>query len=195
MNTKYTYRVLKTKLKKVKLFQILTIGCLSAYTLCLYSLIFIIQNIVDTITTKPDTFAIDTIIYISVLLILLALLGFLSQYTFHQVPIRAKNAFLSEMYHEVLSKSVEDFSSVHSSEIYSLLSNDAIAFSQTVATNSVVVCFQSITLSICIISMFITQMELALILILFVFFCFCITAAISKNIAHETKPCSNKKKR
>lgn len=187
MNTKYTYRVLKTKLKKVKLFQILTIGCLSAYTLCLYSLIFIIQNIVDTITTKPDTFAIDTIIYISLLLILLALLGFLSQYTFHQVPIRAKNAFLSEMYHEVLSKSVEDFSSVHSSEIYSLLSNDAIAFSQTVATNSVVVCFQSITLSICIISMFITQMVLALILILFVFFCFCITAAISKNIAHENK--------
>ena len=65
MNTKYTYRVLKTKLKKVKLFQILTIGCLSAYTLCLYSLIFIIQNIVDTITTKPDTFAIDCLLYTS----------------------------------------------------------------------------------------------------------------------------------
>ena len=194
MNNKTIYRKLKEKIKELKGFQIVSTISLSFYIICLYGLILMIQTLVDSLTSSHRyTFEIVSLGYVFILLVILALSGFISQYFFNQLPIRAKNIFLGKLYKDILKKKPAFLDDNNRGEIYSLLNNDAISFAQLVGVNPVVLSYQLITLLLCVILMLLTQWILALVLMIFVLLCFSFTTLLSKKIANSSKNVFQKK--
>lgn len=180
------YILLKSKLKDIKKFQIITIISLCFYTLILYALILDLQRLVDSLSTNVS-FEMNDLYVFLLLLALLSLSSFVSQYFFNQLPFKAKNVFLSKMYHEVLNKSVNFIDDKNRGKVYSILNNDVIKFAQLVAVNPVISIYQIVTLVLCVILMLVTQWQLTLILLLCIILCFAVTNLLSKNIAQSQK--------
>ena len=178
------YKQLKIMLKDIKKYQIYTSISLVFYTGILYALIIQIQRFIDRLTVNNvKSITIDELITILALLIILSIATFLSQYLFNRLPIKAKNIFIGKIYKETLKKSNLFFDKHGESKIYSLISNDAVTFSQMISVNPVVIAYQSITLLLCVILIICTQWILALIILLFVSCCIIFTAFLSKKIA------------
>jgi|GEM_PF-1068768 len=178
------YKQLKIMLKDIKKYQIYTSISLVFYTGILYALIIQIQRFIDRLTVNNvKSITIDELITILALLIILSIATFLSQYLFNRLPIKAKNIFIGKIYKETLKKSNLFFDKHGESKIYSLISNDAVTFSQMISVNPVVIAYQSITLLLCVILIICTQWILALIILFFVSCCFIFTAFLSKKIA------------
>ena len=146
------YKQLKIMLKDIKKYQIYTSISLVFYTGILYALIIQIQRFIDRLTVNNvKSITIDELITILALLIILSIATFLSQYLFNRLPIKAKNIFIGKIYKETLKKSNLFFDKHGESKIYSLISNDAVTFSQMISVNPVVIAYQSITLLLCVI--------------------------------------------
>ena len=186
------YLLLKNKLKDIKKFQVVTIVCLCFYTLILYGLILYIQQLVDCLSTNANIEIRNLFLFFG-LLILLALSSFVSQYFFNQLPIKAKNIFISKIYYEILNRSASFINDKNRGEIYSILNNDAVTFSQLVALNPVISIYQIVTVALCVVLMFVTQWQLTCILLLCIVLCFCFTNLLSKKIARSEKDVYEKK--
>lgn len=181
------YNILKNKLRKIKSFQILSLISLSFYSVCLYGLILMIQFLVDSLTNTKNVMNTESILFVLGLLLLLALSGFISQYFFNQLPIKAKNIFLSSLYKDVSRKEAKFIDDSNQGNIFSLLNNDACSFAQLVAVNPVILGYQFVTLVLCIVLMIFTQWVLAMLLICFVLLCFAFTSLLSKKLAQTSQ--------
>lgn len=178
------YKRLKIMLNDIKKYQIYTTISLVFYTGIFYALILQIQCFIDRLTiNKIKSITTNELVTILALLIILAIATFISQYLFNRLPIKAKNIFIGKIYKETLNKSNYFFEKYEESKIYSLISNDAVTFSQMVSVNPVVIAYQSITLLLCVILLLCTQWMLTLIILFFVACCFIFTAFLSKKIA------------
>lgn len=188
INKNNVYAQLKAKIKQIKTFQVLTTFFLAFYTVSLYTLIVWIQSFVDALSKNHESnFSLEQLLLFMIFLIVLSVTGFISQYFFNQIPVRAKNLFLKEMFNEVLTQPVTYWNTHSLANIFSLFQNDCVSFAQIVSVNPVIFIYQSFTLLICIGLMFYTQGVLALILIVFVLVCFGITGLLSRCISQENQ--------
>lgn len=188
INKNNVYAQLKAKIKQIKTFQVLTTFFLAFYTVSLYTLIVWIQSFVDALSKNHESnFSLEQLLLFMIFLIVLSVTGFISQYFFNQIPVRAKNLFLKEMFNEVLTQPVTYWNTHSLANIFSLFQNDCVSFAQIVSVNPVIFIYQSFTLLICIGLMFYTQGVLALILIVFVLVCFWTTGLLSRCISQENQ--------
>lgn len=177
-----TYKLLKRKINGIKKLQGICILTLSLYTFALYGFVLLIQYVIDNVTASKTEIAFPVFLIALFLLLLLSILSFVSQYVFQQLPIKAKNMFLNTMFKDILHKPCSFFKEHDASQLYSLLINDGVSFSQISAVNTVVIVYQLITLILCIFLLFYTQWILTLILLIFILACFVITSYLSKKI-------------
>lgn len=182
------YRQLKNAIKEIRMRQIITSIIMVLYSGSLYILILKIQEIIDKLT-NADLGGIDAqeIAEVAFLLIFIAVSSYLSQYLLNQLPIQAKNIFVGKMYKKLLEKPNSFFEKYDNSKLYSLLTNDAVSFSNLAATYPVVMAYQSITLLLCVFLLVYTQWLIAIVLIVFVSVCFVLTDYLSKRIAKSNK--------
>lgn len=77
-----TYKLLKRKINGIKKLQVICILTLSLYTFSLYGFVLLIQYVIDNVTTSKTEITFPIFLIALFLLLLLAILSFVSQYVF-----------------------------------------------------------------------------------------------------------------